>query len=121
MGLLDDLRILPNRSRRIRETLTDLRRTAPIWATMMSQSLQYGTPLSQARCAIADELVARPIICWKKEPLQVGRCVFDLSDGVVHASSHVRHFGRQSAICASRARSSIKYDRAMSTDEPKHG
>src|SRR3954454_16879285 len=54
-GLLDDLRILPNRSdafERLGSTSDGLRR----FGTMISQSLQYGTPLSQALRSIATEL-----------------------------------------------------------------
>ena len=54
-GLLDDLRILPNRSdafERLASTSEGLQR----FGTMMSQSLQYGTPLSQALRSIATEL-----------------------------------------------------------------
>jgi tight adherence protein C len=54
-GLLDDLRMLPNRREafeKLGSTSGGLRR----FGAMMSQSLQYGTPLSQALRAIADEL-----------------------------------------------------------------
>jgi tight adherence protein C len=54
-GLLDDLRILPNRSEafeRLGSTSDALRR----FGTMVSQSLQYGTPLSQALRSIAVDL-----------------------------------------------------------------
>ena len=54
-GLLDDLRILPNRRdalEKLASTSDGLRR----FGVMMSQSLQYGTPLGQALRAIADEL-----------------------------------------------------------------
>src|SRR5215510_138537 len=54
-GLLDDLRILPNRRdafEKLASTSEGLRR----FGTMVSQSLQYGTPLSQALRAIATEL-----------------------------------------------------------------
>ncbi|MCP3368450.1 type II secretion system F family protein [Bradyrhizobium cajani] len=54
-GLLDDLRILPNRFDAFEKlgTLSDgLRR----FGTMISQSLQYGTPLSQALRSIAEDL-----------------------------------------------------------------
>jgi tight adherence protein C len=54
-GLLDDLRILPNRSdafEKLGSTSEGLRR----FGTMVSQSLQYGTPLSQALRAIAVDL-----------------------------------------------------------------
>jgi tight adherence protein C len=54
-GLLDDLRILPNRSEafeKLASTSEGLRR----FGTMVSQSLQYGTPLGQALRSIAVDL-----------------------------------------------------------------
>ncbi|WFU38803.1 type II secretion system F family protein [Bradyrhizobium sp. CB82] len=54
-GLLDDLRVLPNRSdafEKLAATSEGLRR----FGTMISQSLQYGTPLSQALRTIAADL-----------------------------------------------------------------
>jgi tight adherence protein C len=54
-GLLDDLRIMPNRSdafEKLGVTSEGLRRVG----TMISQSLQYGTPLSQALRVIAADL-----------------------------------------------------------------
>src|SRR5438034_6296311 len=54
-GLLDDLRILPNRRdafEKLGSSSDGLRR----FGTMISQSLQYGTPLSQALRSIATEL-----------------------------------------------------------------
>ncbi|MHC2335506.1 type II secretion system F family protein [Bradyrhizobium sp. USDA 4454] len=54
-GLLDDLRILPNRADafdKLAATSDGLRR----FGTMVSQSLQYGTPLSQALRSIAVDL-----------------------------------------------------------------
>jgi tight adherence protein C len=54
-NLLDDLRILPNRSdafEKLASTSEGLRR----FGTMVSQSLQYGTPLSQALRTIAADL-----------------------------------------------------------------
>jgi tight adherence protein C len=54
-GLLDDLRILQNRSdafERLGSTSDELRR----FGTIVSQTLQYGTPLGQALRAIADDL-----------------------------------------------------------------
>jgi tight adherence protein C len=54
-GLLDDLRILPSRSEAFEKlglTSDGLRR----FGTVISQSLQYGTPLSQALRAIAADL-----------------------------------------------------------------
>jgi tight adherence protein C len=60
-NLLDDLRILPNRREafeKLGETAEGLQR----FGAMVSQSLQYGTPLSQALRAIADELRRDSII-----------------------------------------------------------
>jgi tight adherence protein C len=60
-GLLDDLRVLPNRREafeKLASTSDGLRR----FGTMISQSLQYGTPLSQALRAIAEELRRESII-----------------------------------------------------------
>jgi tight adherence protein C len=54
-SLLDDLRVLPNRSdafEKLGSTSDGLRR----FGTMVSQSLQYGTPLSQALRSIAVDL-----------------------------------------------------------------
>jgi len=54
-GLLDDLRILSNRSdafEKLGSTSDGLRR----FGTMVSQSLQYGTPLSKALRSIAEDL-----------------------------------------------------------------
>ena len=54
-GLLDDLRISPNRSEafeKLGSTSEGLRR----FGTMVSQSMQYGTPLSQALRSIAVDL-----------------------------------------------------------------
>ena len=54
-GLLDDLRVLPNRREafeKLASTSEGLRRLG----TMISQSMQYGTPLSQALRSIATEL-----------------------------------------------------------------
>ncbi|MDA9410571.1 type II secretion system F family protein [Bradyrhizobium sp. CCBAU 45384] len=54
-GLLDDLRILPNRSEafeKLASTSEGLRR----FGTMVSQSLQFGTPLGQALRTIAADL-----------------------------------------------------------------
>ena len=54
-GLLDDLRILPNRTEafeKLGATSEGLRR----FGTMVSQSLQYGTPLGQALRTIAADL-----------------------------------------------------------------
>lgn len=54
-GLLDDLRLLPNRAEafeKLASTSEGLRR----FGTMMSQSLQYGTPLSQVLRTISADL-----------------------------------------------------------------
>jgi tight adherence protein C len=54
-GLLDDLRILPNRSDAF-EKLGSMSDGLRRFGTMVSQSLQYGTPLSKALRTIADDL-----------------------------------------------------------------
>lgn len=54
-GLLDDLRILPNRYDAF-EKLGSLSDGLRRFGTMISQSLQYGTPLSQALRSIAVDL-----------------------------------------------------------------
>ena len=54
-GLLDDLRILPNRADAF-EKLGSMSDGLRRFGTMVSQSLQYGTPLSQALRSIAVDL-----------------------------------------------------------------
>jgi tight adherence protein C len=54
-GLLDDLRILPNRIDAF-EKLASMSDGLRRFGTMVSQSLQYGTPLSQALRTIAADL-----------------------------------------------------------------
>lgn len=70
-GLLDDLRILPNRQQafeKLGSTSDGLRQ----FAAMMSQSLQYGTPLSQALRAIAEELRRDSIIKLEDKAHKLG-------------------------------------------------
>jgi tight adherence protein C len=70
-GLLDDLRMLPNRRdafEKLGSTSDGLRR----FGTMMSQSLQYGTPLSQALRSIADELRRDSIIKLEERAHKLG-------------------------------------------------
>jgi tight adherence protein C len=70
-GLLDDLRVLPNRRdafEKLASTSDGLRRLG----TMISQSLQYGTPLSQALRAIADELRRDSIIKLEERAHKLG-------------------------------------------------
>jgi tight adherence protein C len=70
-GLLDDLRILPNRRDafdRLGTTSVGLRR----FGTMISQSLQYGTPLSHALRAVAEELRREAIIKLEERAHQLG-------------------------------------------------
>ena len=71
-GLLDDLRILPNRRdafEKLGTTSSDgLRR----FGTMISQSLQYGTPLSQALRSIATELRRDSIIKLEERAHKLG-------------------------------------------------
>jgi tight adherence protein C len=54
-GLLDDLRILPNRSDAF-EKLASMSEGLRRFGTMVSQSMQYGTPLSQVLRSIAVDL-----------------------------------------------------------------
>ena len=70
-GLLDDLRVLPNRREafeKLGSTSEGLRR----FGTMISQSLQYGTPLSQALRAIATELRRDTIIKLEERAHKLG-------------------------------------------------
>src|SRR5215467_1307534 len=70
-GLLDDLRILPNRREafeKLGSTSDGLRR----FGTMISQSLQYGTPLSQALRSIATELRRESIIKLEERAHKLG-------------------------------------------------
>jgi tight adherence protein C len=70
-GLLDDLRILPNRREafeKLASTSDGLRR----FGTMISQSLQYGTPLSQALRSIATELRRESIIKLEERAHKLG-------------------------------------------------
>ena len=69
--LLDDLRILPNRRdafEKMGATSDGLRR----FGAMVSQSLQYGTPLSQALRAVAEELRRDSIIKLEERAHQLG-------------------------------------------------
>jgi len=54
-GLLDDLRILPNRAEAF-EKFGSMSEGLRRFGSMVSQSLQYGTPLSQALRGIAVDL-----------------------------------------------------------------
>jgi tight adherence protein C len=70
-GLLDDLRVLPNRREafeRLASTSDGLRR----FGAMLSQSLQYGTPLSQALRSIAEELRRESIIKLEERAHKLG-------------------------------------------------
>ncbi len=70
-GLLDDLRILPNRRdafEKLGSTSDGLRR----FGAMLSQSLQYGTPLSQALRPIADELRRESLIKLEERAHKLG-------------------------------------------------
>ncbi len=70
-NLLDDLRILPNRREafdKLGASSEGLRR----FAAMMSQSLQYGTPLGQALRAIADEMRREMIIQLEERAHKLG-------------------------------------------------
>jgi tight adherence protein C len=70
-GLLDDLRVLPNRREafeKLASTTEGLRR----FGTMISQSMQYGTPLSQALRSIATELRRDSIIKLEERAHKLG-------------------------------------------------
>jgi tight adherence protein C len=70
-GLLDDLRFLPNRRDafvKLGETSEGLHR----FGAMVSQSLQYGTPLSQALRSIAEEIRRDSIIALEKRAHELG-------------------------------------------------
>jgi tight adherence protein C len=70
-GLLDDLRVLPNRREafeKLASTTDGLRR----FGTMISQSMQYGTPLSQALRSIATELRRDSIIKLEERAHKLG-------------------------------------------------
>ena len=70
-GLLDDLRVLPNR-RDAFEKLASMADGLRRFGTMISQSLQYGTPLSQALRSIADELRRETIIKLEERAHKLG-------------------------------------------------
>ena len=70
-SLLDDLRILPNRRdafEKLGSTSDGLRR----FGAMLGQSLQYGTPLSQALRSIADELRRESITKLEEKAHKLG-------------------------------------------------
>jgi tight adherence protein C len=70
-GLVDDLRILPNRRDafdKLGSTSDGLRR----FGAMVNQSLQYGTPLSQALRAVAEEIRRDAIIKLEERAHQLG-------------------------------------------------
>ncbi|WP_248313081.1 type II secretion system F family protein [Bosea sp. F3-2] len=70
-ALLDDLRILPNRRdafEKLGVTTEGLRR----FGAMVAQSLQYGTPLSQALRAVAEELRREALIRLEERARQLG-------------------------------------------------
>jgi tight adherence protein C len=70
-GLLDDLRILPNRRdafEKLGSASDGLRR----FGAMISQSLQFGTPLGQVLRAIADELRREALIKLEERAHKLG-------------------------------------------------
>ena len=70
-SLLDDLRILPNR----RDAFVKLGATSEglhRFGAMVSQSLQYGTPLSQALRAVAEEIRRDSMITLEKRAHELG-------------------------------------------------
>ena len=70
-GLLDDLRILPNRSDAF-ENLGSMSDGLRRFGTVISQSLQYGTPLSQALRSIAVDLRRERITSLEERAHKLG-------------------------------------------------
>lgn len=70
-GLLDDLRISPNRSTAF-EKLAAMSDGLRRFGTMISQSLQYGTPLSQALRTIAADLRRERITSLEERAHKLG-------------------------------------------------
>ncbi len=70
-GLLDDLRVLPNR-RDAFDNLGARSEGLRRFGAMVSQSLQYGTPLSQALRAVAEELRRESLIKLEERAHQLG-------------------------------------------------
>jgi tight adherence protein C len=70
-GLLDDLRVLPNR-RDAFENLGSRSDGLRRFGALVSQSLQYGTPLSQALRAIAEELRRESLIKLEERAHKLG-------------------------------------------------
>jgi len=71
-GLLDDLRILPNRRDAFEKMGTTSSEGLRRFGTMIGQSLQYGTPLSQALRNIAAELRRESIIKLEERAHKLG-------------------------------------------------
>jgi tight adherence protein C len=70
-GLLDDLRVLPNRRdafEKLGSSSEGLRR----FGAMISQSLQFGTPLGQVLRAIADELRREALVKLEERAHKLG-------------------------------------------------
>jgi tight adherence protein C len=70
-NLLDDLRVLPNR-RDAFDKLGMMSDGLRRFGAMVSQSLQYGTPLSQALRAVAEELRRDAIVQLEKRAHELG-------------------------------------------------
>jgi tight adherence protein C len=70
-GILDDLRVSPNR-REAFDKLASISDELRRFGTMISQSLQYGTPLSQALRSIAEELRRDSIIKLEERAHKLG-------------------------------------------------
>jgi tight adherence protein C len=70
-GLLDDLRVLPDRRAAFEKlgSRSDAMRT---FGAMLSQSLQYGTPLGKALRAIADELRRESLVKLEERAHKLG-------------------------------------------------
>ena len=118
-GLLDDLRMLPNRRdafEKLGSTSDGLRRVRrhdePEPA--IRHAVEPGSALYRRRTPAGLDHQAR------RKGAQVGRQTDD-SDGVVHASRHVRHFGRESvsaphACVSAMSARAMSAGRAISTD-----
>ena len=94
-GLLDDLRVLPNRREAFvnlgsRSTSDGLRR----FGMMINQSMQYGTPLNHVLRTVAEELRRDRITKLEERATQVG-CETDHPNGHFHAAGDGGHYGRQ--------------------------
>ena len=87
------------------------------FAAMMSQSLQYGTPLSQALRAIAEELRRDSIIKLEDKAHKLGaKLTIPMVLFMLPAMFVI--LGASPFLHLMRAFQALSTDRAMSTDEP---